>query len=106
MIAAMAFAHVHRALVRIAADGDEAAPGGAVTLALCGAWDHDGPWPLAPHRTDVAREGDLLRVLVSFDAPAHVEPEVRRRIGAALGAGRLVGPDGRETRWAMAGAAG
>jgi hypothetical protein len=38
---------VQCATVELEAAADPAAPGGAVTLALCGSWDHAGPcrWP-------------------------------------------------------------
>ena len=41
----------HRARVRLAEGADRAAPGGAVTPALCGAWDHEPPCPIAQHHT-------------------------------------------------------
>ena len=30
-------------------DADVQAPGAAVTVALCGHWEHEPPGPLAPH---------------------------------------------------------
>ena len=40
-------AHVYEAELELAPDADPRAPGGAVTVALCGHWDHEGPcrWP-------------------------------------------------------------
>ncbi len=70
---------VHEAVVEIAADTDPRALGGAVTTALCGHWEHDGPcrWP---HNNDL--EGRTFRTLFVCE-PAD-EPEVRARIRAAL----------------------
>ena len=82
-------------------DGDPAALGGAVTLALCGHWEHDGPcrWE---HFTSSEPDGDGAVVTVSFDAPAAEEQTVRDLIRSALAAGALVGPDGTTTTWQLA----
>ena len=58
---------------------DPAAIGAAVTTALCGHWEHDGPcrWP---HNSAV--DGATFRTV--FVAPADEAGEVRRRIEAAL----------------------
>jgi hypothetical protein len=78
-------AYAHTAVV--ASDGDDRAPGAAVTVALCGHWEHPPPCPLAPHHTAVTREGDMIRLRVLFvTEPDHVD-EVRRRIDEALAAG-------------------
>lgn len=62
---------------------DERAPGGAITVALCGSWNHSGPcrWP---HRTDIdaARSPALMRTTVTVDSGD--VPEVLGRIRAAL----------------------
>lgn len=79
---------------------DEAAPGAAVTVALCGHWDHQPPCPLSPHRVDVEQVGGGLRVRVLFAAEPEAEPEVRRRIDLAL-AGRWRFPDGFSTPWRL-----
>jgi hypothetical protein len=55
MTAREAFAH--DAVVELAADGDDRAPGGAITVALCGSWSHEPPCPLAPHHTAAERSG-------------------------------------------------
>ena len=49
------------------------APGGAITVALCGSWDHEPPCPLAPHHTRAHRSGD------GGDACACSSPPSRRR---------------------------
>jgi len=42
----------------MAAGGDLAALGGAISVEVCGSWDHAGPCPLAPHHTELEQEGD------------------------------------------------
>ncbi len=81
--------------------GDVRAPGAAITVALCGHWDHEPPCPLAPHRTDAQRSGDQVRLRVLFAAEPAAEAEVRRRIEAALSRDGLTGPDGVTTRWRL-----
>ena len=89
------------AVVIMEAGGDPRAPGAAITVALCGHWDHDPPCPLAPHHTAVDRVNDAVHVRTLFAVDAAWEAEVRRRIRAALSAGRLVGADGEESRWRL-----
>ena len=93
----MTFAH--QQVCRVAGlDGDPAALGGAVTVALCGHWEHDGPcrWP---HHNEIHQDGDQLVVTVRFDAPDDEVPEVRAAIRGAVAGGELTGPDGTVTRW-------
>jgi hypothetical protein len=92
-------AFVHDAVVSMKAGSDVRAPGGAITVALCGHWDHEPPCPLAPHSTDARRSGDQLRLRVLFATEPAAETEVRSRIEAALREGSLDGPDGITTRW-------
>jgi len=93
-------AYAHDAVVVLDPGGDARAPGGAITVALCGHWDHKPPCPLAPHHTDATPEGeDTLRVRILFAAEPADEQRVRSLIGQALSSGRLTGPDGRVTRW-------
>jgi hypothetical protein len=94
-------AFVHDAVVTMEADGDVRAPGGAITVALCGHWDHEPPCPLAPHRTDAQTSGNQVRLRVLFAAEPAAEAEVRGRIDAALSRGSLTGPDGVTTRWQL-----
>lgn len=77
-------------------DGDIRAPGAAITVALCGHWEHDGPCPLAPHHTDAQRCGEEVRLRVLFTAEPGAEAEVRRRIEAGVSGGSV---DGVTTRW-------
>ena len=93
-------AYAHDAVVILDAGGDSRAPGGAITVALCGHWDHEPPCPLAPHHTDAVPADDgtvRLRVLFASDD----EARVRSLIGQALSSGRLTGPDGRVTTWTL-----
>jgi hypothetical protein len=98
-------AFAHDAVLDMEDAADLAAPGGAVTLALCGSFDHAPPCPLAPHHTRAERRGDgvAVRVLFAVDAPR--EAEVRARIDQALAAGFCAGPDGNRTRWTFRGSA-
>ena len=89
---------VHEAVLVMEPGADEAAPGAAVTVALCGHWDHEPPCPLSPHRVDVERGDSGLRVRILFAAEPGIEPEVRRRIGLAL-SGQWRFPDGFGTPW-------
>jgi len=85
--------------IRLAPDADDRAPGGAVTVALCGHWDHDGPcrWP---HHSAIAADQDgLHRLVVEFDASDDDLTKVKARIDGALRNGRLTGPDGRHSLW-------
>jgi hypothetical protein len=97
-------AFAHDAVLAFPAGGDERAPGGVVTLALCGSWTHDPPCPLAPHSTSTARDGGQLRVRVLFAAEPADEARVRALIEEALVRGECVGPDGVRTAWRLAGA--
>lgn len=96
----MDFEHVEVCRV-VALSGDVKAIGGAVTTALCGHWDHEGPcrWP---HQTAGAAVGDEVVATVRFDAPPDEEQQVRELIHGALAAGSLVGPDGTTTTWRLA----
>jgi hypothetical protein len=89
----------HDAVLAMAGEGDLGAPGGAITVALCGSWEHQPPCPLAPHHTAAERDGDVVRLRVLFAAEPADEPEVRRRIAEALAGGSLLTPDGDVARW-------
>lgn len=77
---------------------DQAAPGGAVTLALCGSWNHPGPcrWP---HQTSAEWDAQAGTVRVVFVADEDDEKQVRTLIDQALAGGECTGPDGRLSRW-------
>jgi hypothetical protein len=91
----------HDAQLALGPDADERAPGAAVTVALCGSWDHEGPCPVAPHHTSTRRHGDDLAVHVLFAVEPGDEDAVRSGIVAALSDGHHLGPDGRTTRWRL-----
>jgi hypothetical protein len=92
--------YAHDAVVVLEGGGDSRAPGGAITVALCGHWDHQPPCPLVPHHTDAAPgDDDTLRLRVLFAAEPKDEGRVRGLIQQALWSGRQAGPDGRVTRW-------
>ena len=78
---------------------DSRAPGGAVTVALCGHWDHEGEcrWPHLSTIEDSPEGTQLLTV--HFDAPDEEVEEVIGKIEAGLERGSLIGPDGKETHW-------
>jgi hypothetical protein len=80
-------------------DGDARAPGGAITLSLCGSWSHDPPCPLAPHHTRATRSGHEVTLRVLFAADSADEDEVRRRIDEALARGWGNDPAGGRTHW-------
>jgi hypothetical protein len=97
-------AFVHDAVVGMEAGGDVRAPGAAITVALCGHWEHEPPCPLAPHHTTAERSGETVRLRVLFAAEPAAEADVRGRIEAALSRAALDGPDGVTTRWRFHGA--
>jgi hypothetical protein len=92
-------AYAHDAVLDLAGDADERAPGGAVTMALCGSLDHPPPCPHAPHQTSVTRDGDHLRARIVFATDD--EAATRRTIEEALAAGEFTGPEGGATRWTL-----
>jgi hypothetical protein len=93
--------YAHDAVVVLDPDGDKNAPGGAVTVALCGHWDHQPPCPLAPHHTAATPAGDSVEVRVLFATEPANERRVRSLIGGALAGGSQTGPDGRTTTWSL-----
>jgi hypothetical protein len=93
------FAHV--AVLTMLAGADDAAPGAAVTVALCGHWQHEPPCPLAPHHTAVRRDGSDLHLRTLFSVEPALEGEVRTRIDAALAAGRPDGSDPAAAGWRL-----
>ena len=82
-------------------DGDSRAPGGAVTVALCGHWDHEGAcrWPHLSTITEV--DDGCHELIVQFDASLEEVDVVEKKVREALERGCLVGPDGRETTWSL-----
>ena len=80
-------AFAHDAVVDMDDDADLTGPGGAVTLALCGSFDHAPPCPIAPHHSRAERRDDGVAVRVLFAVEAPREAEVRARIDEALATG-------------------
>ncbi len=100
-----AHGYAHEVRLVLDPDADARAPGGAVTVALCGAWDHNGPcvWP---HHSELSSNGDVATLRTVFVAEPEREQEVRRLIAAGLEVGSLTGPGGHVTGWRVdAGAA-
>jgi hypothetical protein len=93
--------YVHAATLLMGAASDPAAPGAAITVALCGSWEHPPPCPLAAHHTGWSLDGDAATLRIIFSTPAHNEDEVRRRIDGALALGALSTPDGATSRWTL-----
>ena len=80
---------------------DVQAPGAAVTVALCGHWEHEPPCPLAPHHVSAAEnEGGELRVRILFAAEPDREDQVRHLIEQAL-SGQLKFPVGFAAAWQL-----
>jgi hypothetical protein len=86
--------------IELVPGGDERAPGGAITVALCGHWEHDGPcrWP---HHTGVRRDGEALILTVDVTCDGADEDEVRRLVNGAVTSGAQVGPNGNVSRWSQ-----
>jgi hypothetical protein len=82
-------------------DADEHAPGAAITVALCGHWDHEPPCPLAPHHTHADRRGGEVHLRILFAAEPDAAAAVRDGIDSALSGGQLDGPDGVTTHWRL-----
>jgi hypothetical protein len=91
---------VHETLIDLAEGGDPRAPGGAITVALCGHWEHEPPcrWP---HHSEMEPEdgGHLVRTV--FTVEPGDEAVVRAKIADALAAGEQAGPDGKVSRWTV-----
>jgi len=94
-------AYAHEAVLIMPPDGDLRAPGAAITVALCGHWDHEPPCPLAPHHTRADRDGADVRVRTLFATEPDKEGTVRERIDDALSRGHIEGPEGLITRWQL-----
>src|SRR5919199_3473839 len=94
-------AFAHEALIELGSGGDERAPGAAVTVALCGHWEHEPPCAV-PHRTDVGSAHGGLAVRVLFACEPADEGGVRARVDRALAGGELPVPPPQgspPTRW-------
>jgi hypothetical protein len=93
--------YAHDAVVTMAPDADDRAPGGAITVALCGSWAHQPPCPLAPHHTGAERRGEEVTLRVLFAAEPADETRVRALVDEALARGEGVDPDGTRVDWRL-----
>jgi hypothetical protein len=98
-------AYAHDAVLDLDPDGDDGAPGGAITVALCGSWDHEPPCPLAPHHTRAHRSGSEVSLRLLFATRPEDEARVRALVEEALDRGWGDGPDGERTAWRLVWAA-
>ncbi len=97
----MRAAFAHDAVLVMGPEADLRAPGGAVTTALCGHWEHVPPCPLAAHHTHAERIDGQVRVRILFATEPDREEQVRGLIDAALAAGAFAGPDGTASFWSV-----
>jgi hypothetical protein len=100
-VTAVRHTFAHDAILAMAPDGDENAPGAAITVALCGSWKHEPPCPLAPHHTRAHRSGGTLMLRLLFAAEPEDEQRVRDLVDAVLERGWGDGPDGARTPWLL-----
>ncbi|GAA3335191.1 hypothetical protein GCM10020358_02460 [Amorphoplanes nipponensis] len=94
-------AYAHDAVLMMGPEADPRAPGGAITTALCGHWQHEPPCPLAEHHTSAERTDGEVRLHVLFATAPERETEVRELIDEALAAGAFAGPDGTSSFWSL-----
>jgi hypothetical protein len=92
-------AFAHELWLEMAPEADLQAPGAAVTVALCGGWEHDPPCPIAPHHSHASRAGRRVTVRVLFAAQPQQEAQARRLIEQAGRSGGQAGPGGTTTTW-------
>ena len=76
-------AFAFEALLELEPGTDTRAPGGAVTVALCGSWEHDGPcrWP---HHTDIDAATSPARLRTVVVSDDQTESDVVARVVGAL----------------------
>jgi len=83
-------------------NADLAAPGAAITVLLCGHWEHKPPCPIAAHHTSAERDGAIVRLRILFATEPGTQGMVRDRIHEALAGGHLAGaPDLAAARWRL-----
>jgi hypothetical protein len=94
--------YVHAATLLMAgAAADPAAPGAAITTALCGSSEHPPPCPLAAHHTGWSREGDMVSLRIIFATGPASEGDVRGLIDGALAPGAFDTPHNTIARWTL-----
>lgn len=94
-------AYAHEAILVMDDGADLDAPGGAITVALCGGWDHPPPCPLAPHHSRATRADGTVVVRTLFATTPDLEATVREQVGAALADGKQADPAGVVSRWRL-----
>jgi hypothetical protein len=94
-------AFAHDAIIAMQTGDNPNAAGAAITVALCGGWDHTTPCPLAPHYVTNSPAGETVALRVLFATEPVNEQRVRSLIGEALAAGQLTGPDGEAAIWEL-----
>jgi hypothetical protein len=93
--------YVHQVTLVMNPDADLDAPGAAVTLGLCGSWDHTPPCAIA-HHVHAERAGATVTLRVVFAAERENEGDVRARIDQALRTGTVTDRAGIRTYWQFA----
>jgi hypothetical protein len=91
----------HDAVLDLDPDADDRAPGGAITIALCGSWEHDPPCPLAPHHTRAHRSGREMTLRLLFAARPDDEARVRALVDDVLARGWGDDPAGSRSTWEL-----
>jgi hypothetical protein len=94
-------AYAHDAVIAMQTGGSLNAPGAAITVALCGGWDHPPPCPLAPHYVTNVLTGETVTLRVLFATEPANEQRVRSLIDGALETGRSTRPDGEVAIWQL-----
>ena len=76
-------AYVLEAEIELDEGTDPRAVGAAVTVELCGHWEHEGPcaWP---HNSAIDADRDPALFRTIYVADEDEEPEIRERIGRSL----------------------
>jgi len=79
-------AFVHEASLALEHGADPRAPGGAVTVSLCGSWDHEGAcrWP---HNNEIDTGSAPARFRTVFVADAAESSQIHALIDTALRGG-------------------
>jgi hypothetical protein len=76
--------YVHEAALELDAGADPQAPGAAVTVALCGHWEHEGPCRWPHHTAWETRADGRQLVRTVFVVASDEADDVRSKIDAAL----------------------
>ena len=74
---------MYEAELELAPGVDSRAPGGAVTVALCGHWEHEGPcrWP---HHSEIDTDASPARLRTVFACDADEVDDVHHAIDDAV----------------------